>query len=132
MGIACVILANTRHAQRVGHTACPISTPAERGTPSIGKGAIVDITERRHPLDKRFYRRRALAFPAPLTQLSQQIGTQFRARRGISPGIVEREPLQRIRVQRCWGSARLMGHRHVYATVEPDFERVHCANIAGS
>ena len=48
-----ILLADSGRAQRLADPPLAIAAPAERGGAGGGEGAVVDIAERRHPLDQR-------------------------------------------------------------------------------
>ena len=120
-----ILLVDPGGAQRRADPALAIAAPAERGGAGGGEGAVVDIAERRHPLDQRLDRRLAAPRPAALAQLAGEIGA--RASRGSSHSARHRKARPvRAPPRRAAGGrflSRARRHRHVCATVEPEYER---------
>ena len=77
------------------------SRAGQRGGAGGGEGAVVDIAQRRHPLDQRA---RPAARPAPSQPRSRslrlEIGGEPGAGRRIAPGIGKRGLFERLRVER--------------------------------
>src|SRR5688572_18118743 len=123
-GLGGVLVLYSRRAQCRAHSPFAIAAPTQGGGAGGRESAIVDIAQRRHPLDQHPHRRVARAGPAALAKLALEIGGEAGARGGVPARIAQSGLLQHLFVERrpCLSVTDVF-HRHVCATVGPDYER---------
>ena len=77
--------------QRLRDPAGAVAAPQKVARARLGKGFVVDISQFREAGDQRINGRFILACPPPAAQLALQIVLELRLRRGIAPGIAQRQ-----------------------------------------
>lgn len=121
---SCICIVDPRESQGIVDPACAISASREGTRLHFRKGAIIDIPQFSHPIDQRVDRRRGFFAPAPLPNLSLKVARQTCPRGGVAFDISKGEPFDPREIERrTRGFSYVFSHRHVCATVEPDFER---------
>ncbi len=80
--------------------------PCQRSAARGGKARIVDISKLRAAFDYGIYRRLTFVFPTTLIQLADKVDAQFMACRRILAEVVERERVERMRIERLGNPGR--------------------------